>query len=98
MAGGWEEEMKASAQKSPSTPSFGNRHNMEMRRLACWLALASCSFAATPLFRASFEIPEKGPGKNWTVVRGAAITDAAVLHDGKKSLRLEADGSNVASG
>jgi len=56
-----------------------------MSRLLCLLAISAYCFAATPLFRASFEIPEN----SWTAVRGSAVTDAAILRDGKKSLRLE---------
>jgi hypothetical protein len=55
--------------------------------------LAGISFAATPLFHTSFEIPEK----SWTAVRGSAVTDPAVLHEGKRSLRLEAGSSTDAS-
>ena len=42
--------------------------------------------AATPFFLSSFD----EHGNEWTVVRGAAAPDAAVLHGDKKSLRLEA--------
>jgi hypothetical protein len=62
---------------------------MKMDRLLCYLAVSASCFAATPLFRATFEIPEK----SWAAVRGSAVTDPAVLHEGKKSLRMEAGGS-----
>ena len=54
-----------------------------MTKLLCCLLVAASVQAATPLFRSSFEQP------NWTVVRGAAVSDASVLHEGTKSLRLE---------
>ena len=54
---------------------------MKMNRLLCWMALAATCFAATPLFRASFEIPEK----SWIPVRGTAATDSTVLHEGRKA-------------
>ena len=47
------------------------------------LALATVN-AATPLFTAPVERPD------WTTVRGLATPDASQLHDGKKSLRVEA--------
>jgi hypothetical protein len=40
--------------------------------------------AATPLYQASVDNPQ-----NYTVVSGAATPDAAVLHNGRKSLRVE---------
>lgn len=61
--------------------------------IALLLAGAACTgiFAASPsatsqVFRTSFEIRSQ----TWNVVRGSAVTDASVLHDNKKSLRLEA--------
>jgi hypothetical protein len=54
-----------------------------MTKLLCCLLVAASVQAATPLFRSSFEQP------NWTVVRGTAVSDASVLHEGNKSLRLE---------
>ncbi len=66
-----------------------------MNRLLCSLVLALCaasSFAATPLYRTSFEIPAPG----WTAIRGSAFTDSSVLHDGKKSLRIETGSSSDA--
>jgi len=54
-----------------------------MLRLICCVLLASIAQAATPVFQASFE------KQDWTVVRGSASADSAVLHEGHKSLRLE---------
>lgn len=59
-----------------------------MFRLACCLLTATLSQAATPGFQASFDKPNQG----WAIVRGSATPDAAVLHDGRKSLRVERDG------
>ena len=61
-----------------------------MIKLLCCLLAAASVQAATPLFRSSFEQP------NWTVVRGTAVSDASVLHDGTKSLRLEPGNSSDA--
>ena len=58
-----------------------------MRPLAAVL-IALSAYAATPLFNGSFE---KSDG--WTVVRGAAMPDPAVLHNGKRSLRVERNGT-----
>jgi Phospholipase B/Carbohydrate binding domain len=53
------------------------------------LTLALCAVcvldAATPLFNRSFD--ERNSG--WTAVHGSANVDSSVLHDGKKSLRVE---------
>ena len=57
-----------------------------MKRLFCYLIVASSSFAATPLFRTTFEIREP----KWTAIRGTATADSTVVHDGNKSLRVEA--------
>jgi len=54
-----------------------------MTKLLCGVLVASALPAATPLFRSSFEQP------SWSVVRGSAVSDSSVLHDGIKSLRLE---------
>ncbi len=54
-------------------------------RPLCFLSVALAAHAATPLFQTSFEKPERG----WTVVRGTASPDAAVMRDNKASLRLE---------
>jgi hypothetical protein len=56
-----------------------------MKRLAWFLLFALPLPAATPLFRASFEIPSK----SWSAVRGVAAPDATVTHGDKKTLRLE---------
>jgi hypothetical protein len=56
-----------------------------MFRLTCCLLVATLSQAATPIFHASFDRPEP----QWTVVRGSAAPDAAVLHEDHKSLRVE---------
>ncbi len=61
-----------------------------MNRLLGCLVLATINcWAATPLFRAGFEIS----GKDWSAVRGSATTDSNVLHEGRKSLRMEAGSS-----
>jgi len=59
-----------------------------MLRLVCCLFVASAAHAATPLFQASFE----KPNPSWAVVRGSATPDASVLHEGRKSLRVEPGG------
>ena len=59
-------------------------HRPPMLTAAVLLAATSC-FAATPLYHASFEIPSPG----WTAVRGSATPDSSMLHDGRKSLRVE---------
>ncbi len=59
-----------------------------MFRLVCCLFVAIAANAATPLFQASFE----KPNSTWTVVRGSATPDASVLHEGRKSLRVEPGG------
>ncbi len=56
-----------------------------MFRVLCCLFSTVAAYAATPLFQASFEKPNQG----WSVVRGAAAPDSAVLHGNNKSLRLE---------
>jgi hypothetical protein len=67
--------------------------NSSLNRLVLFLILAAPGFAATPLFRTSFEIHEP----SWTAVRGSASPDANVLHSGNKSLRVEkASGSGDA--
>ncbi len=59
-----------------------------MIRVLIGLLAAICAQAATPLFQTSFEKPNQG----WTVVRGAAVPDAAVLHGNNRSLRVESGG------
>jgi hypothetical protein len=65
-----------------------------MIRLACCLlaaltAPAPALFAATHLFESSVERTGSGTSATWSTVRGSSAPDASVLHDGKKSLRLE---------
>jgi hypothetical protein len=57
-----------------------------VKRLLCYLFVSSSAFAATALYRTSFEIHEQ----KWAAVRGSAAPDSSVLHDGRKSLRVEA--------
>ena len=59
-----------------------------MLRLVCCLFVATAATAATPLFQASFE----KPNSSWVAVRGSATPDASVLHDGRRSLRVEPGG------
>ena len=59
-----------------------------MLRLVCCLFVTIAAHAATPLFQASFETPHP----TWAVVRGSATPDASVLHEGRKSLRVEPGG------
>jgi hypothetical protein len=56
-----------------------------MFRAVFGLFATIAAYAATPLFQASFEKPNQG----WTVERGSAVPDAAVLHGNNRSLRLE---------
>jgi hypothetical protein len=56
-----------------------------MFRVICCLVLALAARAATPLFQISFDQPNA-----WTAVRGSAAPDSAVMHENRKSLRLEA--------
>src|SRR5580700_5285770 len=53
-----------------------------MGKLLLGLAFVACLHAATP---ASFD----SPGSAWTVLHGTGVTDAAVTHEGKMSMRLE---------
>ena len=61
-----------------------------MLRLVCCLFVAIAANAATQLFQASFEKADS----TWTVVRGSATPDASVLHEGRKSLRVEPGGQS----
>ena len=61
-----------------------------MFRLACCLLMATLAQAAAPVYQNSFE----KPSQDWTVVRGSAAADSAVLHEGRKSLRLERDAAS----
>jgi hypothetical protein len=49
--------------------------------------MATLAQAATPVFQTSFDTS----GQNWTVIRGSATVDPTVLHEERKSLRLERD-------
>ena len=55
-----------------------------MLRVACCLAVAAIAQAAGPLYQASIDQPQA-----FTVVRGSAVADSAVLHANHKSLRIE---------
>jgi hypothetical protein len=57
-------------------------------RLVCCLFAATAANAATPLFQASFDTPHS----SWVAVRGSATPDASVLHEGRRSLRVEPGG------
>jgi hypothetical protein len=57
-------------------------------RLVCCLFAATAANAATPLFQASFDTPNS----TWAAVRGSATPDASVLHEGRRSLRVEPGG------
>jgi len=57
-------------------------------RLVCCLFAATAANAATPLFQASFDTPNS----SWVAVRGSATPDASVLHEGRRSLRVEPGG------
>lgn len=61
-----------------------------MLRLACCLLMASLAQAATPVIQSTFDTP----GQNWAAVCGSAKTDATVLHDGHRSIRVERDTSS----
>ena len=62
-----------------------------MLRLAARLLIATLVFTAalaqagTPAFRSSFDQRDQ----HWTALRGSAAVDASVLHDGRKSIRVE---------
>ena len=56
-----------------------------MFRLLCCLSVALAVHGATPVFQASFE----KPGQSFTVLRGTATPDPAVLRGDNASLRLE---------
>src|ERR1041384_2760090 len=58
-------------------------------RLIVGLFIALSAGAATPLFNGSFDKSNHG----WSVIRGAASPDAAVLHNGNRSLRVEPNGA-----
>src|SRR5438045_1832931 len=54
-------------------------------RIILALLLTTLAQAATPLFHGSFEKPDHG----WTVIRGSALPDTAVLRGSNRSLRVE---------
>jgi hypothetical protein len=56
-----------------------------MKRALCVFLAVFAAQAATPLFQASFD----KSASNWTVVRGSAAADAAMLRGSNKSLRVE---------
>ncbi len=56
-----------------------------MFRVVCCLALAAAAQAASPLYQISLDQPN-----GWTAVRGSAAADSTVLHENRKSLRVEA--------
>src|SRR5580693_8227105 len=56
-----------------------------MFRLLCCFSVVFAVNGATPVFQASFE----KPGQSFTVIRGAATPDPAVLRGDNPSLRLE---------
>jgi len=58
-----------------------------MLRIPFLLFVVATAHAATPVFTASFD---KGEQPAWAVDRGSATLDGGVLHDGHKSIRLEA--------
>src|SRR6266481_3413476 len=60
-----------------------------MKPILCALLAVFAAHAATPLFQSSFD----KAGNGWTVVRGTAAADAAVLRGSNKSLRVEAGNS-----
>ncbi len=56
-----------------------------MRSIFIAIVFVASLPAGTPLFNASFD----HPGASWTTLRGIAVTDPAVAHDGQMSMRLE---------
>ena len=63
-------------------------HHASRLLLAIVSFTAALAQAATPAYQSSFD------KHGWTVARGSATPDAAVLHDGLKSIRLERDASS----
>ncbi len=61
-----------------------------MLRILFWLLFVTVAQAATPVFNVFFDNPQE----SWAVVRGSALLDSAVLHEGHKSLRLERDAAS----
>ena len=60
-----------------------------MLRAGLFLLAGLSAQAATTVYQASFEAPAAG----YTVVRGSAALDAAVLRENRKSLRIEPAGA-----
>ena len=58
-------------------------------RFALCLLTASTAHAATPLFGVPVERTANRPDSAWVAVRGSATPDSSVLHNSKKSLRVE---------
>jgi len=58
-----------------------------MLRILFSLLFVTVAQAATPVFNVSFDNPQE----SWAVVRGSAVLDSTVQHEGHKSLRLERD-------
>ena len=56
---------------------------------ALCLFTASTTNAATPLFGVPVERTANRPDSAWLAVRGSAVPDSSVLHNSKKSLRVE---------
>src|SRR5579863_9326465 len=57
-----------------------------MLRAPILLFAVATAYAATPVFQGSFDNGQQ----TWAVDRGSAALDSAVLHEGHKSIRLEA--------
>ena len=64
-----------------------------MRRFLICLSLVAPIFAANSLYQGSFDNSNSG----WTVLRGTAVTDPAVVYQNHKSLRVEPGTSSEAS-
>ena len=56
-----------------------------MLRILFWLLFVTVVQAATPVFNASFDNPQE----SWAVVRGSAMLDSAVRHNGFESYFAE---------
>jgi len=63
-----------------------------MRQFLLCLAIVAPLPAATSLFQGSFESSNSG----WSVVRGTATADAAVVYQNRKSMRVEPGGNDAA--
>ncbi|HEX3745694.1 MAG TPA: C45 family autoproteolytic acyltransferase/hydrolase [Bryobacteraceae bacterium] len=61
-----------------------------MYRLVCFLFVTLAAQGASAVYTSSFE----GSSSGWTVVRGSAAPDSAVMHANSKSLRVEAGSSS----